>query len=72
MDSRGRYVDLLADFNFIAKNQIVSDLPRKFRISAIKDFAPLDDPERKLCPVRALRIYKARQLIKGPHLAGFL
>ena len=60
MDARGRYVDLLADHNFVAKNQIASDLPRKFRILAIKDFAPLDDPERKLCPVRALRIYKAR------------
>ena len=51
--------------DFLAKNQKSKDEPRVFKIKSLTDFAgDLDD--RKLCPVRALRMYweKTRSLRK--------
>ena len=44
---------------FIAKNQdlTVDANPRKFTIPALYDYAGPDLPDRKLCPVRAIRYY---------------
>ena len=44
---------------FIAKNQDLTqdNKPRQFNIPALYDFAGPDLPDRKLCPVRALRYY---------------
>ena len=47
---------------FVAKNQDLSidDSPRTFTIPALFDYAGPDLPDRLLCPVRALRIYKQK------------
>lgn len=60
LDSRNRFVDLIANTKFIAKNQVAAEPPRKFRIKAIRDFIQDEASDRLLCPVRALRIYKKR------------
>ena len=45
--------------NFIAKNQdlTMDNKPRQFTIPALYDYAGPDLPDRKLCPVRAIRYY---------------
>ena len=47
---------------FLAKNQSSRDpsLRRSFKIPSLCDFAGPDLPDRKLCPVRALRLYIAK------------
>ena len=44
---------------FLAKNQSSRELSqrRSFKIKSLCDFAGPDLPERKLCPIRALRLY---------------
>ena len=48
--------------HFIAKNQdlMIESKPRSFHIPALFDYAGPDLPDRFLCPVRALRIYRYR------------
>lgn len=60
MDSKNRYLDLIADSGFIAKNQLAAEPPRKYRINAIRNHIDNNEPDCILCPVRALRIYKKR------------
>lgn len=47
---------------FLAKNQIshAQEHRRKFRIPSLQSFTGFDSTERKLCPVRALRLYMAK------------
>jgi hypothetical protein len=45
---------------FLAKNQRGSDPPREYAIKALHPHVPDDDPERLLCPVRAIRLYLKR------------
>ena len=47
---------------FLAKTQSSRDLAqrRSFKIKSLCDFAGPDLPERKLCPIRALRLYLAK------------
>ena len=45
---------------FLAKNQRTDEPPRKFIIKSLRDHAPHGDPERLLCPVRAMRHYLRR------------
>ena len=42
---------------FLAKNKRTTEAPREYTIRALRDHVPIDDPERLLCPVRALSIY---------------
>ena len=42
---------------FLAKNQRPDEPPREFIIKALRHHTPTGDPERLLCPVRALRLY---------------
>ena len=60
LDSKHRYIDLIADPSFIAKNQVASDPPRKYRIQELRGYIQDEAGDRLLCPVRALRIYKER------------
>ena len=64
LDTNSRFVDLYPDAKFLAKNQVASDPPRKFRIKSIKGFVPDSDPEVLLCPVIALRVYVKRTQAK--------
>jgi len=47
---------------FLAKNQISHDIvhSRRFKIPCMCDFVNNEKPEVFLCPVRCLRVYKAR------------
>jgi len=45
---------------FLAKNQRGDEAPREYSIKSLRHFAPEGDPERLLCPVRAIRIYLNR------------
>ena len=45
---------------FLAKNQRSSEAPREYTVRALRDHVPVDDPERLLCPVRALSTYLRR------------
>ena len=60
MDTKRRFVDLIPDSSFVAKNQRAGEPQRKFRIHAIHRYIHDDELEELLCPVRALRIYKTR------------
>ncbi len=60
LDTENKYVDLIADVNFIAKTQLASEPPRKYRIMAIKQLVGGRDRDCILCPVRALRLYRKR------------
>jgi hypothetical protein len=45
---------------FLAKNQRAEEPPRELVIRSLRHYAPPDDPERLLCPVRALSTYLKR------------
>jgi len=45
---------------FLAKNQRREEAPRSYTLKALGPHAPSDDPERFLCPVRALQTYLRR------------
>ena len=45
---------------FLAKNQRPDEAPREMSINSLRNHAPPGDPERLLCPVRALRAYLTR------------
>jgi hypothetical protein len=45
---------------FLAKNQRSSEPPREFTIKSLRHHVQTGDPERLLCPVRAIRIYLDR------------
>ncbi len=45
---------------FLAKNQTSMEPPREYSIKSLHQHIPFDDPERFLCPVRAIRIYLER------------
>jgi hypothetical protein len=45
---------------FLAKNQRSDEPPREYSIRSLRHFAPEGDPERLLCPVRAIRVYLRR------------
>ena len=53
---------LRPSLSFLAKNQSSRDIDqrRKFIIPSLQDFTGPDLPERKLCPIRALRMYLAK------------
>ena len=53
---------LQPSLDFLAKNQVSRELKhrRKFCIPSLQHFTGSDLPDRKLCPVRALRMYLAR------------
>lgn len=53
---------LRPSLKFLAKNQISSSQEhrRKFRIPSLQTITGPDMPERKLCPVRALRMYMTK------------
>jgi hypothetical protein len=58
---------------FLAKNQRDSDPSREFSIRALCQHVQDDDPERLLCPVRALRIYLQRtNEVRGERLKLFI
>lgn len=57
IDKDSNHIDLVADVNFLAKNQVSDEPPRRFRIKAIKNYIEQDDPDQFLCPVRALLVY---------------
>ena len=55
---------LQPNVNFLAKNQSshATSQQRSFQVKSLCDFAGPDLPERKLCPIRALRLYLAKTL----------
>jgi hypothetical protein len=53
-------VTLRPQVGFVAKNQQPTDPPRDMVIQSLRQHAQDTDPERLLCPVRALRIYLER------------
>ena len=59
-DHENRYIDLVPNTSFIAKNQLTTEVPRRYRIQSLKDFVGPAETEALLCPVRALRIYVKR------------
>ena len=59
-DHENRYIDLVPNTSFIAKNQLTTEVPRRYRIQLLKDFVGPAETEALLCPVRALRIYVKR------------
>ena len=62
--NEGKTLTLLADASFVAKNQLMSDPPRKFQPHALKEGTGAD---KTLCPVRALKWYVRRtKAIRGP------
>ena len=63
--NNGKTITLLADASFIAKNQLLSDPPRRFTIQALEGEG-VTGTDRSLCPVRALKWYvKRTQDIRG-------
>lgn len=59
-DTHNRHIDLVPNTKFLAKNQLATDPPRRYRIKAIKGLVPSSSSEALLCPVRALRTYVNR------------
>jgi hypothetical protein len=49
-EQTNKWVELTASMEFLAKNQLATQPPRKFRLQALKN-------KKILCPVRAVRIY---------------
>ena len=49
-EQTNKWVELTASVEFLAKNQLANQPPRKFRLQALKN-------KKILCPVRAVRIY---------------
>ena len=74
-DENWSYVQLETTDNFLAKNQdmMLESAPRTFKVPALFDYAGPDLPDRLLCPVRAIRIYKFRfQAIRGSKKLFFI
>ena len=59
-------VYLKPSLSFLAKNQVstAASHHRCFTLKALSDFAGPDLPDRKLCPVRALRMYLAKTEVR--------
>jgi len=53
-------VTLRPQVGFLAKNQKATESPREMVIQSLQQHAQNTDPERLLCPVRAIRIYLER------------
>ena len=58
-EQNNKWLEMTAAMEFLAKNQLATHPPRKFRLQALKT-------KKILCPVRAIRIY----LDKTKHLRG--
>ena len=68
-------VQLETTDHFLAKNQdmMLESAPRTFQVPALFDYAGPDLPDRLLCPVRAIRIYKFRtQKFRGSKKLFFI
>ena len=58
---------------FLAKNQRSDEPPRHIKIKSLRRYAPQDDPERLLCPLRALKAYlKRTKQIRGDRKRLFI
>ena len=66
-------VSLTFQPGFLPKNQLPSTLPPPMVVPSLSATCGREDPDRNLCPVRALRFYlKATSLKRGPRSRLFL